>query len=98
MKITNVAEGFGLDVEFHAPGPAQRHCIAATRNTNYYEMALVHPDCQNTMPPIYEGDYSDLMGAVDGGFVSVPDDPGLGVDYDWGYVKDNATGSVHRYQ
>lgn len=98
MKITNVAEGFGLDVEFHAPGPAQRHCIAATRNTNYYEMALVHPDCQNTMPPIYEGDYSDLMGAVDGGFVSVPDDPGLGVDYNWGYVKDNATGSVHRYQ
>jgi L-alanine-DL-glutamate epimerase-like enolase superfamily enzyme len=44
MKIAHVAEGFGIDVEFHAPGPAQRHCIAATRNTNYYELALVHPE------------------------------------------------------
>ena len=48
MKVVSMAEGFDLDVEFHAPGPAQRHCIAATRNTNYYELALVHPNCQNT--------------------------------------------------
>jgi len=99
MKIASVAEGFGLDVEFHAPGPAQRHCIAATRNANYYEMALVHPDCQNTMPPVYEGGYSDLIEAVDDdGTVPVPDGPGLGVDYDWDYVQDNATGSVHVYE
>ncbi len=50
MKRARIAEGFGLDVEVHAPGPAHRHCIAAIRNTNFYEVALVHPDCPNTQP------------------------------------------------
>ncbi len=93
MKIANVAEGFGLDVEFHAPGPAQRHCIAATRNANYYELALVHPDAPNTTPPVYEGGYGDDLGDVDDdGTVPVPDGPGLGVSYDREYVEDNALG------
>ncbi|MFB6106353.1 MAG: enolase C-terminal domain-like protein [Halobacteriaceae archaeon] len=92
MKRAKIAEGFGLDVEFHAPGPAQRHCIAATRNANYYELALVHPECENTQPPVYEGDYSDLMDDVADGTVPVPDGPGLGVAYDWDYIEANKTG------
>ncbi|ELZ18793.1 mandelate racemase/muconate lactonizing protein [Haloterrigena salina JCM 13891] len=96
MKVVHMAEAFGLDVEFHAPGPAHRHCIAATRNTNYYELALVHPDCDNTTPPIYEGGYSDQLEAIDeNGRVEVPDGPGLGVDYDWDYIEDNLTDEVH---
>ncbi|NGM70501.1 mandelate racemase [Natronolimnobius sp. AArcel1] len=99
MKIVRVAEGFGLDVEFHAPGPAQRQCIAATRNTNYYELALVHPDCQNTQPPVYNGTYSDMLDTIDeDGYVSIPDGPGLGVEYDWEYIEENTTGSVHTYE
>jgi L-alanine-DL-glutamate epimerase-like enolase superfamily enzyme len=99
MKIAHVAEGFGVDVEFHAPGPAQRHCIAATRNTNYYELALVHPEAANTQPPVYEGDYSDMINTVDAdGCVTVPDGPGLGVEYDWDYIEANATGSTHVYE
>ncbi|WP_135305645.1 mandelate racemase family protein [Haloarcula amylovorans] len=98
MKVARVAEGFGMDVEFHAPGPAQRQCIAATRNSNYYEMALVHPKCQNTQPPVYEGEYSDMIEAVDSnGTVPVPDGPGLGVEYDWDYIENNATGARHVY-
>jgi L-alanine-DL-glutamate epimerase-like enolase superfamily enzyme len=95
MKIARMAEGFGLDVELHAPGPAQRHCMAAIRNTNYYEIALVHPDCGNFLSrtPAHAGDYSDELDAVDDdGTVPVPDDPGLGVEYDWAYVEANATG------
>lgn len=93
MKIARVAEGFGLDVEFHAPGPAQRHCIAATRNANYYELALVHPKCENTQPPVYEGGYSDMIETIDdNGTVPVPEGPGLGVEYDWDYIADNANG------
>ncbi|WP_248909883.1 enolase C-terminal domain-like protein [Halocatena marina] len=98
MKRAKVAEGFGLDVEFHAPGPAQRQCIAAIRNTNYYELALVHPDCPNTQPPVYDGAYSDMIDTIDDdGMVTVPDGPGLGVDYDWDYINANQTGSVHIY-
>jgi L-alanine-DL-glutamate epimerase-like enolase superfamily enzyme len=99
MKRASVAEGFGIDVEFHAPGPAQRHCIAAIRNTNYYELALVHPDAPNTQPPVYEGEYSDMIDTVDDdGMVTVPEGPGLGVDYDWDYIEANSTGSVHTYE
>jgi L-alanine-DL-glutamate epimerase-like enolase superfamily enzyme len=92
MKVAHVAEGFGLDVEFHAPGPAQRHCMAATRNSNYYELALVHPDCQNTQPPVFTGEYSDMLDDVDDGTVPVPDGPGLGVEYDWEYIEDRQLG------
>ncbi|MFB6106631.1 MAG: enolase C-terminal domain-like protein [Halobacteriaceae archaeon] len=92
MKIARVAEGFGLDVEIHAPGPAQRHCMAAIRNTNYYEMALVHPKLENPIAPVYAGDYSDYRRDVDDGYVPVPDGPGLGVEYDWDYIEANKTG------
>jgi L-alanine-DL-glutamate epimerase-like enolase superfamily enzyme len=96
MKRARIAEGHGLDVEFHAPGPAHRHCIAACRNSNYYEMALVHPDCPNTQPPVYRGEYADadsLTAIDDDGTVPVPDGPGLGVEYDWSYIESNATGT-----
>jgi L-alanine-DL-glutamate epimerase-like enolase superfamily enzyme len=43
MKIAHAAEGFGLDVELHVTGPDRRHLMAAMRNTNYYEMGLLHP-------------------------------------------------------
>jgi len=99
MKLAKVAEGFGLDVEYHAPGPAQRHCMAATRNSNYYELALVHPKVRNPIPPVYKGNYNDYIDGIDDeGTVPVPDDPGLGVDYDWEFIKENATGSVHIYE
>jgi len=99
MKIACVAEGFGLDVELHATGPAHRHCIAATRNANYYEMSIVHPECDHTQPPVYDGDYEEGLDAIDDdGTVPVPDGPGLGVEYDWDFIYDNCTGSVHTYE
>ena len=99
IKVARVAEGFGMDVEFHAPGPAQRQCIAACRNSNYYELALVHPRCDNTQPPVYRNGYSDMIDTIDSdGAVEVPDGPGLGVEYDWDYIEDNSTGSIHVYE
>jgi L-alanine-DL-glutamate epimerase-like enolase superfamily enzyme len=87
MKIAHSAEGFGLDVEIHAPGPAQRHCMAAIRNTNYYELGLVHPRLPRWSPPVYADDYSDELGAVDAhGEVPVPRQPGLGVMLDWDWI------------
>ncbi|WP_170933422.1 hypothetical protein [Halorubrum lacusprofundi] len=42
--------------------------------------------------------YSDSHDTVDDdGRIEVPDGPGLGVDYDWKYIEDNSTGSVHTY-
>ena len=93
MKIAHAAEGFGLDVELHNCGPAHRHVMASVRNSNFYEMALVHPTRPATAVPVYTNGYRDDLNAVDGeGCVPVPEGPGLGVGYDWEYIRKHRTG------
>ena len=88
LKIAHMAESLGLDCEIHASGPAHRHLMAALRNSNYYEVALVGPDCPNVIPPVYACDYSDQLDCIDAdGTVGVPTGPGLGVTYDWDYIR-----------
>jgi len=65
--------------------------MTAIRNTNYYEMGLVHPKCQGTAFPLYLN-YRDGLDAIDeNGFVYAPDGPGLGVDLDWDYINEHRT-------
>jgi L-alanine-DL-glutamate epimerase-like enolase superfamily enzyme len=98
MKIAHLAEAFGVDVEIHASGPAHRHCMAAIRNTNFYEVALVGPDCPNALPPVYACGYSDRLEAIGkDGCMPVPTGPGLGVTYDWEFIKRGTT-QVHRFR
>ena len=89
MKIAHSAEGYGMDVELHIAGPAQRHCMAAMRNSNFYEMGLVHPKLSNIAnPSVYACDYADQLGSIDeNGCVDVPTGPGLGVEYDWSGIE-----------
>ena len=92
MKIARFAEALGLDVELHAPGPAHRHCMAAIRNTNYYELSMVGPSRGDFNAPVYTCGYSDRLDDVgaDGCF-PVPEGPGLGVAYDWERIGKSAT-------
>ncbi|MBT4496350.1 MAG: mandelate racemase, partial [Gemmatimonadetes bacterium] len=95
MKVAHAAEGMGMDLEIHAPGPAQRHCMAAVRNANYYELGLVHPKASSTPSPVYTN-YSDALDAIDeNGHVPVPDGPGLGVEIDWEFVEKHRTGMTN---
>jgi L-alanine-DL-glutamate epimerase-like enolase superfamily enzyme len=95
MKIAHAAEGLGMDVELHGGGPAHRHCMAAIRNTNYYELGLVHPSVRRTKPPIYADGYSDELDAVDRrGHVPVPQGPGLGVTLDWDWLRAHEAGQT----
>ncbi|MDP6130078.1 MAG: enolase C-terminal domain-like protein [Dehalococcoidia bacterium] len=92
MKIAHAAEGLGLDVELHASNTARRHCIAAIRNSNYYELCLVHPDAGPYNPPVYKHGYSDALDSIDKeGYVTVPEGPGLGIEYDWDYIMEHRT-------
>lgn len=95
MKIANFAEALGLDVELHAPGPAHRACVAAIRNTNWYELSLVGPSRGCFTPPVYSCGYTDRLEDVapDGTF-PVPAGPGLGVTIDWPMIRRMATGTV----
>jgi L-alanine-DL-glutamate epimerase-like enolase superfamily enzyme len=90
MKIAHLCQSFGLDVQYHACGPAHRAVMAATPNTHFYEMALIGPDMANIVPPVYTCGYSDQPDALDAdGTVAVPTGPGLGVDYDWAFIERN---------
>ena len=95
-KVAAAAEGSGMDVEVHSCGPAMRHLMAACRNSNYYEVNLVHPKCPNAWSlPIYKGGYTDQLDCIDSdGFVSVPEGPGLGMSYDWDAINHAAVDAI----
>ena len=45
--------------------------------------------------PIYKSDYRDGLDAVDeNGCISVPEGPGLGVEYDWDFIVRNRVDGV----
>ena len=95
MKLAHAAEGLGLDIELHSPGPAQRQCMAAIRNSNYYELSGSRPNGPNAnYIPVYANDYVDQLDAADGGHFPVPQGPGLGVEYDWRAIRRHSLGSV----
>ncbi|MFC1941828.1 enolase C-terminal domain-like protein [Chloroflexota bacterium] len=95
MKIAHAAEGFGLDIELHHAGPVERHMASAIRNCNYYEMCLVHPKAPWLFPEPYKCDYRDGLNAIDkNGCVSVPQGPGIGIEYDWDYINKHTTSVV----
>ncbi|MEV0616444.1 enolase C-terminal domain-like protein [Nonomuraea sp. NPDC050404] len=92
IKTARLAEALGLDVEIHAVGPAHRHVMGAIRNSNFYEVALVGPDCPNIVPPVYACGYTDQIDCIDAaGTVGVPTGPGLGVTYDWDFIAAHTT-------
>jgi len=95
LKVGHMAEALGLDVEVHSTGPAHRHCVAAFRNTNFYELALCGPKSGTSKPACYTSDYSDDYESIgkDGQF-PVPTGVGLGVTYDWEFIRKNAKNSV----
>ena len=93
LKIFHACESVGLDVETHGPGPVHRHLMSAVRNTNYYELGLVHPMVRTTKSPVYK-DYSDDLDAVDSnGQVLAPTGDGIGVELDWDWINAHEVGS-----
>jgi len=95
MKMAHAAESVGLDLELHGAGPAQRHVMAALRNSNYYEQVWVHPVVTSTEPPVYQDGYVAGLHAVGkDGCVPVPEGPGLGVVYDWDFISRHSTGTL----
>ena len=94
MKIAHAAEGFGLDVELHGPGPAHRACMSAIRNSNFYELALSAPSLLRASDdfPVYLGYDDGVLGAGPGGTFEVPTGPGLGVELDDAWIAEHVVG------
>jgi L-alanine-DL-glutamate epimerase-like enolase superfamily enzyme len=68
--------------------------MAALRNSNYFELGLVHPKVRRNRAPIYEDPrWLDLLESVDArGCVEVPTGPGLGVELNWAFINAHKTG------
>jgi L-alanine-DL-glutamate epimerase-like enolase superfamily enzyme len=95
MKIAHFCEAMGLDLQLHACGPAHRACMSAMRNTQFYEMALIGPKMPNMIAPVYTCGYSDHQEDLPSdGYLPVPDGLGLGVSYDWEFIKAHQTGRL----
>ena len=95
IKLAHACEALGIDLEFHGPGPVQRQCMAAIRNTNYYEMGLLHPKAPASNEPNLYIDYQDGLEAIDAnGHVPIPQGPGLGVAINWEWVERNRVSVV----
>ncbi len=88
MKIANLTEAFGVDVELHVGGPAHLHCMSAIRNTNYFEHGLLHPETEwmNAQGFVTHPERLNADGTID-----IPTDPGLGVDIDWEFIEAHQT-------
>ena len=94
LKLAHAAETVGLDIEPHRAGPAELQFLAGVKNANYYENVWVHPVMRNSEPPIYENVQITGLDCIDKeGYVAVPDGPGLGIEYDWDFMKKNETAS-----
>lgn len=66
--------------------------MAAIRNTNYYELGLVHSKTPASNVHGLYIDYSDDLDAIDeGGYVPIPNGPGLGVEIDWDWLQAHET-------
>jgi L-alanine-DL-glutamate epimerase-like enolase superfamily enzyme len=97
LKLAHAAEMVGMDIEPHTSGPEQLHFLAAVRNANYYEVVWVHPNVPDFSPPIYQNMNVTRLDCIDEeGMVAVPDGPGLGVVYDWEYIRQHSTGKQVR--
>ena len=93
MKLAHAAEALGIDIEFHGPSPAARQCMAAIRNTNYYEMGLLGPKAPPSHAIDLYLDHRDTLDAIDErGHVPVGQAPGLGAQINWDWVAAHRTG------
>ena len=88
MKIVHLCESFGVRMEVHGGGPGNLHVLCAMGIPGeFYERGLLHPFIDyDEVPPWFN---SQLDPMDEEGYVHVSDEPGLGWDINWDYVRDH---------
>lgn len=88
IKIAHLAEAFGMRLEVHGGGAANLHVLCAMGIPGeFYERGLLHPFIDYEQPPPWLNRPVDPMDEQ--GFVHVSQDPGLGWDINFDYIRDN---------
>jgi L-alanine-DL-glutamate epimerase-like enolase superfamily enzyme len=88
MKIAHLAEAFGMQMEVHGNGVGNLHALCAMGTPGqFYERGLLHPFVDYDSPPPWLKESVDPMDAE--GNVAVSQKPGLGMDINFDYIRDN---------
>jgi L-alanine-DL-glutamate epimerase-like enolase superfamily enzyme len=88
VKIAHLAEAFGMQMEVHGGGVGNLHVLCAMGSPGlYYERGLLHPFVDYDAAPAWLNESVDPMD--DQGFVHVSDKPGLGMNINFDYIRDN---------
>jgi L-alanine-DL-glutamate epimerase-like enolase superfamily enzyme len=88
MKIVHLAESFGVQMEVHGGGVGNLHVLCAMATPGlYYERGLLHPFIDYDATPAWLNAPLDPMDAE--GNVHVSSLPGLGMDLNLDYVREN---------
>ncbi len=89
IKIVHLCESFGVQMEVHGGGAANLHVLCAMGIPGeYYERGLLHPFLDYEQHAPWLNELPDPMD--EDGYVHVSQRSGLGLDIDWGYIRDNA--------
>jgi len=92
MKCVHLCEAHGVALEVHGGGHGNLHALGAMGiSGEYYERGLLHPhfDYETSQPWLIR-----LPDSIDNeGFVSIPQTPGLGYEFDWDYIEKHTVGS-----
>jgi L-alanine-DL-glutamate epimerase-like enolase superfamily enzyme len=88
MKVVHLCESFGVAMEVHGGGAGNLHVLCAMGIPGeYYERGLLHPFIDYEQPAPWLNEIADPMD--DEGYVHVSQRPGLGLDINWDYIRDN---------
>ena len=88
VKLVGLCESFGVRMEVHGGGPGNLHVLCAMSIPGeFYERGLLHPFIDYETPPPWLNSLPDPMDKE--GFVHVSQEPGLGWDINFDYIRDN---------
>ncbi len=88
-KMAAICEAFGMKLEMHMAGFGNLQILGATSEDvcEYYERGLIGPGVDYETPVPYWEEICDPMDS--NGYVSIPQEPGMGYKIKWDYIEDN---------
>jgi L-alanine-DL-glutamate epimerase-like enolase superfamily enzyme len=93
LKVAHLAEAFGMHLEVHGGGVGNLHVLCAMVSPGlYYERGLLHPFIDWDVPPPWLNEAVDPMDGE--GFVHVSPRPGLGMDVNLDFIRENLLRTV----
>ncbi|MDL2229552.1 enolase [Treponema sp. OttesenSCG-928-L16] len=90
LKAVHLFEVIGMPFDMHMSDPGNLQVLGVTTMSEYYERGLLHPLYDYEKVPAYLNSIFDPMDNE--GFVHIPDIPGVGLDINYDYIRNNPVG------